>query len=95
MRARHIRKLRKKILQNDYYNNRLEKYKKELGDLKTFYTFECSEFFRGEKVAKYNTKIYYEKITRVERRFDHYVNKVNYHKTKQGKRDKKINSILN
>ena len=76
MKARQIRKLRKRISANGYYQERLEYWLRKCQQMDSFYKFECSEFFRGHVVATYNLKIYNRDMPRFEARVKWYEHKL-------------------
>jgi hypothetical protein len=76
MKARHIKKLRKKISKSGYHQKRLELFKEKLKEWRHFQQFECVEFFRGEELANHNQSIYDKEQPRDVKKFNYYVNKI-------------------
>lgn len=68
MKARHIRKLRKKISQPDYYRKRYEEILGMLKGWNRFLSFECSSFFVGSTCAAYNKEVYRYNTSRLEKK---------------------------
>lgn len=70
------KRIRRKVSSNKFKIRRFRSYKKLLAGLETFYSFECSSFFVGDKVAKYNTKLYFKYLSRYEAQFDWYLKRI-------------------
>ena len=58
MKARKIKKIRKKISTPGYWEERWNFWSKKSKELNTFYKFECSTTFSGDERAEYNYYIY-------------------------------------
>ena len=77
MKARTIRRLKKRISNRDYCQKRLDYWLWKGKELNTFYKFECSEFFRGATVANCNLRRYNREIPRIEAQIRWYERKIN------------------
>lgn len=77
MKARQIRKLRRRISSKGYYQERLDYWLNKCSQMHTFYKFECNEFFRGHKVASHNIGVYNREMPRIEAQIDWYERKIN------------------
>jgi hypothetical protein len=77
MKARTIKKLRKKILSKGYYKERAEHFSNELENLNDFYTSKCNSFFVGYERAEYNRRIYDSYYGRISAKFDWYMERLN------------------
>ncbi len=74
MKARHIRKIRKKLKDKSFLHRQLKKWAQEDDNLNHFYKFECSDFFRGKETAEINRQEYnkrsdicYRKLIQIKR----------------------------
>jgi len=72
MKARHIRKLRKKILSPDYNRKRYEELLDCLKDWRNFAEFKCNSFFVGYEQAQYNIAIHNKNVPRLEKKAEWY-----------------------
>lgn len=61
---------KKKLFDKAFLDKLLYREDVESKDLSNFFDFECNEFFKGERIADRNYKIYQKRITRNERRID-------------------------
>lgn len=66
MKAQQIKKLRKRISADGYYQERLQYWLRKCQQIHSFYKFECSEFFRDDVVATHNLRIYNRDMPRFE-----------------------------
>ena len=57
--------IRRKLKDKNWIKNRINKLLKESHELQTFYTFECSTFFRGDLLASRNLKHYYKRLRKI------------------------------
>lgn len=74
MKARTIKKLRKKILSKGYYKERAEHFSNELENLNDFYDFKCDSLFVGSEGAEYHSMIYDSyHYGRISAKFDYYM----------------------
>ena len=76
MKAKHIRRLRKRIVAPGYYEKRLQYWLKVSSELETFWKFECSDFFRGSTTARHNQRRYNRDNPRVESKIAWYERRV-------------------
>jgi hypothetical protein len=58
MKAKHFKIMRKRVNDRVWLQKELWKIANVFHDLKNFYRFECSEFFRGGLKAKINLEIH-------------------------------------
>ena len=68
-------KLRNKLKNKKYVNKLYKKYCEEYEELETFYTFECSSFFRGYYLAELNREKYYRRQYRLDKHLE-FLNKL-------------------
>lgn len=68
MKARRIKRLRKKIAKKGYYFSRYKNLAEELSRWKRFEKFECSPHFVGRELSLLNTKIYEANAPRLMRK---------------------------
>ena len=82
MKSKKISKIRKIINTPDYYFKRYLSLLNKLGDLRTFYHFECNNYNKGLFVAEYNRKVYNANIPRLEKKIKWYEKHIDYTKSK-------------
>lgn len=76
MKARTIKKLRNKISQKGYYENRWAEFADKCKKWDSFNTFKCNSFFVGYNAAKLNKWIYKKFGKRDMAKCDYYRRKV-------------------
>lgn len=76
MKARTIKKLRKKISKKGYYKKRLDVLTVKLEYWNIFNTFKCDSFFVGSARANYNQLIYDANQPRLSQKADWYLDKI-------------------
>ena len=76
MKAKVIRRLRKKISSNDYYYKRADKLSEQLEYLDSFRVFKCNSFFVGDERATFNRIEYRSKYPRLSRKFNWYMDRL-------------------
>ena len=69
MKAKHFKKMRANLYNLKWLKRKLREIAKEEQENEHFYNFECSEFFRGEKLAELNKEIYYRRKHNINRRY--------------------------
>lgn len=76
MKARTIAKCRKKILSDNYIENRMYELAEKCKHWNDFYLFDCDKFYVGEEMA-YINKAKYDKLgMRDKRKFEWYKKKL-------------------
>lgn len=68
MKARKIKRLRRKIAKNGYFLSRYKDLAEQVERWKRFYDFKCNRFFVGSELEEYNTQIYEANAPRIERK---------------------------
>lgn len=68
MKAKHIKKLKKKKSSPHYYRMRYERLQNFLVKWHNFYRFKCNKFFVSSDVAAYNKEIYAYNVARIKRK---------------------------
>lgn len=76
MKARTIRRLRKKISKKGYYEDRWEMFAEKCKQWKRFERWECNSFFVGYEAAERNRWIYNTEGKRDMAKCDYYRRKV-------------------
>lgn len=66
------RRLKNKLESRDYIKQQLRYWAEKEKSNSTFYSFECSEFFKGKTLAELNKEIYYEKARKIRHKIKQY-----------------------
>jgi len=80
MKASKIKKLRKIISKQGYYEKRLEQISDLLAYWHHFHTFKCDSFFVGYEKAEYNMRKYKANSLRLRSKYEWYCKKGIYDK---------------
>ena len=75
MKARTVKKLRKVISKQGYYEKRLKRISDLLAYWHHFHTFKCDNFFVGWEKAEYNMRIYKANALRLRSKYEWYCKK--------------------
>jgi len=62
MKARHIKKIRAKLKDENFLMSHLKEWAEEEKILDNFYRFQCSDFFEGKTGAEINRREYYKRM---------------------------------
>ena len=68
MKARKIKRLRRKIAKKGYFLSRYKDLAEQVKRWRSFYYFRCDGFFVGSELEEYNKQIYEANAPRVERK---------------------------